>query len=91
MRRLLLVLPLLAFAVARPAHADFLVGARAYQDGDFVTAIKEWGPLATMGDPRAQYNMGIMFSEGRGVPGDIGQARSWWEKAAAQNLSLIHI
>ena len=87
MKRLWLSLPLLVLLASAPAQADFLSGARAYQDGDFAAAVREWGPLATMGDPRAQYNMGILYSEGRGLPVDIGQARILWERAAAQNYA----
>jgi TPR repeat protein len=82
-RVLLAVFALLAFAPA--AQADFQAGYAAYQRSDFATALREWRPLAEAGDARAQYNLGILHAEGRGVPENAAEARAWWEKAAAQN------
>ena len=40
-----------------PAAADFQDGWRAYQKGDFATALKEWRPLADGGDARSQFTL----------------------------------
>ena len=42
--------------------------------------------MAEQGEPRAQYNLGIIYDEGRGVAVSRDQARQWWQKAAAQNV-----
>lgn len=39
---------------------------------------------AEQGDAKAQYNLGVMCREGRGVPQDNQQALSWYRKAAEQ-------
>ena len=56
-----------AIAAATTARADFVTGWQAYQRGDFALAMVEWRPLAERGDARAQYNMGVIYDEGRGV------------------------
>src|SRR5580765_6299306 len=76
------VLSIVCLAV--PAWADYKAGEDAYNRGDFATALREWRPLAEQGDARAQYNLGVLYRKGRGVPQDDVQARRWYEKAAAQ-------
>ena len=76
------VLSIICLAV--PAWADYKAGEDAYNRGDFATALREWRPLAEQGDARAQYNLGVLYRKGRGVPQDDVQARQWYEKAAAQ-------
>jgi len=49
----------------------------AAQAGDFATALKEWKPLAEAGDVDAQYNLGIMYDNGYGVPQDYAEAVKW--------------
>ena len=38
--------------------------------------------------PAAQFNLGVMYSNGVGVTRDYKAARNWYEKAAANNYSL---
>ncbi len=64
----------------------FEVGYRAYQDGDFATALDYWRPLAESGYALAQYNLGLMYAEGRGLDQDPEQAKAWLAKAAAQGV-----
>ena len=61
-------------------------GYQAYQRGEFAAARRIWRELAEAGEPRAQYNLGILYDEGRGVAVDREKARQWWRKAAAQDL-----
>ena len=39
---------------------------------------------ADQGLARAQFNLGLMYSDGEGVPKDPIRAYSWWNLAAAQ-------
>ncbi len=71
-------------AFAQTAHADFESGWAAYQQGDFRGALSAWHPLAESGDPRAQFNLGHLFEEGKGVQQDSTRAVAWWRKAAEQ-------
>ena len=77
-----LVLSIVCLAV--PAWADFQAGMDANNRGDYATALREWQPLAEQGDALAQYNLGVLYRKGRGVPQDDVQARQWYAKAAAQ-------
>ncbi len=77
-----LVLAIVCLVV--PAWADFQAGMDANNREDYATALREWRPLAEQGDALAQYNLGLLYRKGRGVPQDDVQARKWYEKAAAQ-------
>ena len=39
---------------------------------------------AKNGDPEAQYNLGLLYEEGRGVTKDFGKALNWYHHAAKQ-------
>ena len=71
LRRISLAL-VLALLVALPATAqDFQKGLAADKRGDYATAIREWRPLAEQGNADAQYNLGVMYDNGHGVPQNI--------------------
>jgi len=64
--------------------ADYNKGWDAYNRGDYATALLEWRPLAEQGDEDAQYNLGIMYYNGRGVPQNYKSAVKWYKLAANQ-------
>ena len=64
--------------------ADFQTGLEASERGDFAAALREWRPLAEQGDTDAQFLLGAMYNEGKGVPQDYAQAVKWYRKAAEQ-------
>lgn len=79
---------LCAFIVAAvPAFADFQAGVAAYQKGDYLTAVKEWRPLAEQGDPAAQFNLGLLYLDGHGVPQSPAEAANWFRRAAEQDYT----
>jgi hypothetical protein len=82
--RFTIVLVLSFVCLAVPARADFQAGMDANNRGDYATALREWRPLAEQGDALAQYNLGVLYRKGRGMPQDDVHARQWYEKAAAQ-------
>jgi TPR repeat protein len=82
-RTTLLAIGLLAGSASLPAQ-DFEAGAEAAKAGDFATALAIWRPLAESGDPAAQFNLGMMYARGDGVPEDFAEAASWFRKAAEQ-------
>src|ERR1700687_5869855 len=71
--------------VAICTAADFNSGLTAYNKGDYTTAAKEWRPLAQQGGAAAQFNLGLMYYDGHGVPLDFAQAAEWFTKAAEQD------
>jgi len=65
-------------------HADFQAGLAAYNQGDYATALKEWRPLAEQGNAVAQFNLGVGYDNGQGVPQDYVKAVRWYRLAAEQ-------
>ena len=53
---------------------DFQDGVDAYKRQDYKTAYKLWLPLAEQGNASAQYNLGLMYEDGQGVPQDHKEA-----------------
>ena len=64
--------------------ADFQKGVIAFDNGDYATALREWTPLAKQGNAYAQYNLGVMYDKGQGVPQDYKTALKWYRLAAEQ-------
>jgi TPR repeat protein len=87
MRRMSLFPTLFTFTalIVVPAFADFQTGLDAYQKGDYVGAAKEWRPLAEQGDATAQFNLGLLYLDGHGVPQNPGEAATWFRRAAEQD------
>jgi uncharacterized protein len=81
------LLTLLLLAAALPALADFQAGLDAYQKGDYATAAKEWRTLADGGDPEPQFNLGLLYLDGHGVPQSYAEAASWFRRAAEQDYT----
>ena len=52
---------------------------------DYPRAVAAYKVAAEAGDALSQYQVGMMYYEGRGVDVDYKQARAWLEKAAAQD------
>jgi TPR repeat protein len=77
-----------AFAAAAclsPALAGPLEdGLEAYQEKDYLKAVQVWRPLAQAGDREAQYRLGVMYAEGKGVAPNDAEAALWFERAANQ-------
>ncbi len=80
-------LTLLFFAAVLPALADFQAGLDAFQKGDYTTAVKEWRPLAEEGEPEAQFNLGLLYVDGHGVPQSLAEAVNWFRRAAEQDYA----
>ena len=85
MARLLFVLTVF-FISATPvvAAAELEMGLAAMRSGDYSAALLVFRPLAKQGDARAQYQLGQMYSQGRGAPKDYERAAEWYRKAAKQ-------
>ena len=86
----LLILPvlLLTLLVGTPAFsADFQKGLTAAQSGDFATALRKWEPLAKQGNADAQYNTGLIFYNGNGLPQNYIIAIKWFSLAAEQGYA----
>ena len=85
MVRVLLMVAVLVWPMV--GAADYDEGFAAFERGDYETAFREWLPLAEAGNATAQYNLGLLYDKGQGVPQDDQEALRWWRKAAEQGLA----
>jgi len=86
MLRLLAIAAGALWLAATPARADywsdFQAAVDAYAAQRYDEAAADFTPLAERGDDRAQYWLGIMYFEGKGVPHDDRAAYMWLTLAA---------
>lgn len=71
-------------ATCAPALAGLQEGLDAIRDGNYALAEKEFRRLANSGDAVAQYNLGLLYDYGQGVPQNDRLAITWYRKAAAR-------
>ncbi|WP_084420003.1 tetratricopeptide repeat protein [Henriciella litoralis] len=101
-RAFLLSLFLICLGPAAPAQqlpagpeveAQLDEAAAAGNAGRYADAMAIYRPLADAGHPRAQYNMGLFYANGFGVPVSKETALAWFLKAAAQGEAngLYHV
>ncbi len=57
-------------------------GLAAHERGDYATALRLFRPLGEQGNASAQYNLGVMYALGQGVPRDNVQAYMWFDLSA---------
>ena len=62
----------------------FIDAVESLEREDYETAYKLFLPLAEQGDADAQFNLGVMYDEGDGVPQDYKEAFKWYRLAAEQ-------
>ena len=85
---LCLSLTILLGSMGMSASADFQKGLTAARNGDFVTALREWTPLAQQGSASAQYNLGLMYQKGDGVSQDYATAVKFYRLASEQGHAV---
>ncbi len=56
----------------------------AYHEKDYGKAAEAWAPLAEKGDAAAQYYLGTLYAEGKGVSQNDATAFLWFERSAKQ-------
>ena len=71
---------------------------KAYLRGDYGQTAKELEGLANLGEPRAQYDLALLYDKGLGVPQSDTEALRWYTRAAEQgntraqyNLALMYM
>src|SRR6476646_9214449 len=79
---------ILGLSFSAPVAAAPLEDAVAALDrSDYATALRLFRPLAEKGNPRAQFNLGFMYANGRGVPKNYAEALKWYRLAADQGFA----
>ena len=69
---------------------DRLRGYQALEQKDYKTALYYLSYDANLGDEKAQYNLGIMYNKGLGVPVDKNEAFRWFFLSANQGNVLAN-
>ncbi len=83
---------LLAGALTSPALAAPLDDAKAADSrGDFATALRLYEPLANEGDSDAEFSLGRLYYNGKGVPHSNAEAAKWFGKAADQGQAAAQL
>ncbi len=59
--------------------------SEVYGLGTFATALRAVRPMAEQGDADAQYFVGAMYENGRGVRQNYAEAAKWYRRAARQS------
>ncbi len=77
-----------AEALAVPAWARFKEGLEAYNRGDYAAALGALRAAATQGYADAQYELGFMYSTGRGVTRADVQGHMWYNLAAVHGNTI---
>jgi TPR repeat protein len=75
----------LAIALIAPASGGPLEeGMDAYRAKEYARAAELWQSLADKGDAIAQYRLGTLYAEGKGVEQNDATAFAWMQRAASQ-------
>ena len=79
-------------APKRRATAQFWIGKLYLTGGggleqNAVEAARWFAGAANSGLDEAQYELGRLYAQGRGVPRDLSRALAWLEEAAAQGMT----
>lgn len=62
----------------------FNIALESYNSGDYKTAYEIWKDLADKGDASAQFKMGYLYRNGRGIEINKAKAIEWYRKSACQ-------
>jgi Sel1 repeat len=67
---------------ARPGEYFFGLGANAFKKKEYAFAVRMYGVAASWAYKPAEYNLGVMYALGQGVPVDLPRAMAWMTLAA---------
>ena len=79
---------LLALCFEAGAAGALEEGIDAYRQHDYAKAVELWRPLADQGNAEAQYRLGTLYAEGKGVEQNDATAMTWFMRAAEQGNAL---
>ncbi|MBH61434.1 MAG: hypothetical protein CL569_03080 [Alphaproteobacteria bacterium] len=69
------------------ARADYDAAVLSYESGQYDVALDAFTLLSERGDPRAEFMLGAMYFQGKGVPQNDAFAAIWFHKSAIQGHS----
>jgi len=72
-------------ADARPGEYYFLLAADAFRKKNYAFAIQMYQVSASWAYKPAEYNLGVMYARGQGVPVDLPRGMAWMALASERN------
>ena len=66
-------------------------GFAAHETGDYAKAAEWFSKAAEQENAQAQFELGVLYEKGQGVPQDCAKAAEWYGKAAAQGHAMAQI
>ena len=78
------LISLAMIVLAGPVLAGLESAKEAFKRGDEAEAVREIMSLADAGDVEAQFHLGELYQNGRGVPQDDQHAHDWYMRAAEE-------
>lgn len=69
-------------AMGGTEDSQFDQALAAYEQRDYASAQRRLRPIAEQGHDRAQFNLGVLYDLGHGVPQGYSATASWYRKAA---------
>jgi hypothetical protein len=69
---------------AWPVFGDMRAGMEAFRNKEYQKAFRELKAAAEAGQAEAQFDLGVLYAQGRGVQRDLTEATRWYRKAAEQ-------
>jgi TPR repeat protein/serine/threonine protein kinase len=74
-------------APSAPSVSALVAANQAYEQKDYVSAMRQYLAAAQAGDAQAQYQVGYMYQLGQGIAADPVTALQWYHKSADQNFA----
>lgn len=69
-------------AMADEATRAFARGQEAYEQSDYAGALEHWERAAAQAHAEAEFRIGAMYEEGKGVTRSAARAAEWYRRAA---------
>ena len=70
---------------ARPGEYYFVLGADAFRKHNYAFAIQMYQVSASWAFKPAEYNLGVMYARGQGVPADLARGLAWMALACERD------
>ena len=84
MRRVFFVVFLVVACETVAAADSYEDALAAFMRKDYTVAARLFRPIAEQGNAKAQYNLGLIYDKGQGLPQDYQEALKWYRTAAEQ-------
>ena len=72
-------------ADGRPGQYYYILGAQAFKNHQYSHAVNMYQVAASWAYKPAEFNLGVMYARGQGIPVDLPRAMAWMTLAAERN------